>query len=126
MIKIHKRIIARKEDKVFFKKDRQQKNNILINILGKKNNVIRVLRGPQFNYFSKTAQEEFFSREYKIDAAMLFGGATLIGVTQWSWGEKSGPNLKDEGGFGADTKYAGVDKLGHLYSSYILNEILNP
>ena len=54
------------KDKVFFKKDRQQKNNFLINILSKKNNVIRVLRGPQFNYFSKTAQEEFFSREYKI------------------------------------------------------------
>ena len=54
------------KDKVFFKKDRQQKNNFSIDVLSEKNNVIRVLKGPQFNYFSKTAQKEFFTQEYKI------------------------------------------------------------
>ena len=34
--------------------------------MSKKNNVIRVLKGPQFNYFSQSAKKVFFSREYKI------------------------------------------------------------
>ena len=34
--------------------------------MSKKNNVIRVLKGPQFNYFSLSAKKVFFSREYKI------------------------------------------------------------
>ena len=54
------------KDKIFFKKDRRQKNNYSINVLGEGGNVIRVLKGPQFNYFSTVAQNEFFSKEYRI------------------------------------------------------------
>jgi len=32
----------------------------------KTENTIRVLKGPQFHYFSKESQKDFFSREYKI------------------------------------------------------------
>ena len=54
------------KDKIFFKKDRRGKNNHAVSVLSKKNNVIRVLKGPQFNYFSLSAKKVFFSREYKI------------------------------------------------------------
>ena len=53
-------------DKIFFKKDSQKKKNYAIKISSKKNNVVRVLKGPQFDYFSDTAKNEFFSKEYKI------------------------------------------------------------
>ena len=53
-------------DKVFFKKNREVKNNYVLNITSKKGNIVRVLQGPQFNYFSKDSQKEFFSKDYKI------------------------------------------------------------
>ena len=54
------------KNKIFFKKNRIGKNNYVANILTKKNDVIRVLKGPQFEYFSTTSQKEFFSEDYKI------------------------------------------------------------
>ena len=54
------------KNKIFFKKNRIGKNNYAVNISIKKNNAIRVLKGPQFEYFSKTSQKEFFSEDYKI------------------------------------------------------------
>ena len=53
------------KDKIFFKKNRIEKNNYATNILIKKNDVIRVLKGPQFEYFSDSSQKEFFSKDYK-------------------------------------------------------------
>lgn len=54
------------KDKVFFRQNRQQKKNCSVNALSETNSVIRVLKGPQFNYFSDKAQKEFLSKEYKI------------------------------------------------------------
>jgi len=54
------------KNKIFFKKNRIGKNNYAVNISIKKNDVIRVLKGPQFEYFSNTSQKEFFSEDYKI------------------------------------------------------------
>ncbi len=54
------------KNKIFFKKNRIGKNNYAVNISIKKNNAIRVLKGPQFEYFSDTSQKEFFSEDYKI------------------------------------------------------------
>jgi len=54
------------KDKIYFKKDRKDKNNYKINILTKKDKTIRVLRGPQFQYFSEKSKKEFFSKEYEI------------------------------------------------------------
>ena len=54
------------KNKIFFKKNRIGKNNYAVNISIKKNNAIRVLKGPQFEYFSNTSQKEFFSEDYKI------------------------------------------------------------
>ena len=54
------------KNKIFFKKNRIGKNNYAVNISIKKNNAIRVLKGPQFEYFSDTSQKEFFSEDYKV------------------------------------------------------------
>ena len=54
------------KNKIFFKKNRIGKNNYAVNISIKKNDVIRVLKGPQFEYFSDTSQKEFFSENYKV------------------------------------------------------------
>jgi len=54
------------KNKILLKKNRKGKSNYVANISIKKNNVIRVLKGPQFDYFSNTSQKEFFSKDYKI------------------------------------------------------------
>ena len=44
----------------------KNKKNFYINVTNENKNTIRVLEGPQFDYFSKTSQKDFFSKEYKI------------------------------------------------------------
>ena len=46
----------------------------------KNKNIIRVLKGPQFDYFSKESQKDFFSREYKISNLTDRMGMRLEGV----------------------------------------------
>ncbi len=48
------------------KTNRKDRNNYVTNILSEKKNIIRVLKGPQFDYFSELSKKEFFSKEYKI------------------------------------------------------------
>jgi len=54
------------KNKIFFKKNRQEKNNYIISVLNKNNNLIRVLRGPQHDYFSDSSKKDFCSKNYKI------------------------------------------------------------
>ena len=54
------------KDKILIKKNSKEKNNYTTNVSIKKNDVIRVLKGPQFEYFSGTSEKEFFSEDYKI------------------------------------------------------------
>ena len=54
------------KNKIFFKKSRQEKNNYIIRVPGKNNNLIRVLRGPQHDYFSDSSKKDFCSKNYKI------------------------------------------------------------
>ena len=44
----------------------KNKKNFSIKTPSKNKNTIRVLKGPQFDYFSKESQKDFFSKEYKI------------------------------------------------------------
>lgn len=50
----------------------------------------------------------------------LVGAAvvTAWGVAFWDYFTVN-PRMNNEGWFGADTKYGGADKLGHLYSTYL-------
>tara|TARA_Y100000590_G_scaffold375857_1_gene441059 strand:- start:972 stop:1931 length:960 start_codon:yes stop_codon:yes gene_type:complete len=53
-------------DKINIRTNRRNEKNFLANISEEDKNTIRVLKGPQFHYFSKESQKNFFSKEYKI------------------------------------------------------------
>ena len=53
-------------DIIDIKKESKNKKNFSTKVLKKNKNKIRVLKGPQFDYFSKDSQKDFLSKEYKI------------------------------------------------------------
>ncbi len=57
----------------------------------------------------------------KWDIIGIYGLTTIFGINNWDWGS-SGFHFKNEGWFGTDTKYGGMDKLGHAYTGYLLTE----
>lgn len=63
------------------------------------------------------------STENWLEIAGVFGGITYLGAKEWEWGSSSF-KFNDEGWFGMDTGSGGADKLGHLYSSYVMTEFL--
>lgn len=65
----------------------------------------------------------FFDQSSAIvwDIAAVYGITTAFGLKNWDWGS-SGFHFESEGWFGEDTKYGGVDKLGHAYTGYLLTE----
>ena len=54
------------KNKIPLKTNRKDKNNYTANVSFERKNIIRVLKGPQFDYFSESSKKEFFSKEYKI------------------------------------------------------------
>ena len=55
------------------------------------------------------------------------GGALAItawGLVHWDYFERS-PHADSEGWFGADTKFGGADKLGHVYTGYVTGRALS-
>jgi len=54
------------KDKIIIKRSSDGKKNFRTKVLNKTGNIIRVLQGPQFDYFSKDSQKDFFSKDYKI------------------------------------------------------------
>jgi len=54
------------KNKIPLKTNREGKNNYTANVSFEEKNIIRVLKGPQFDYFSELSKKEFFSKEYKI------------------------------------------------------------
>lgn len=59
----------------------------------------------------------------KYEIAALGGGITYLGAKEWNWGSSSF-NFNNEGWFGMDTGSGGIDKLGHMYSSYLIAETI--
>tara|TARA_B100001750_G_scaffold246786_1_gene270244 strand:+ start:954 stop:1913 length:960 start_codon:yes stop_codon:yes gene_type:complete len=53
-------------DKIFIKKDSKDKNNYKIEDDTENTSLIRVLKGPQYDYFSDSSKKDFFSKKYKI------------------------------------------------------------
>ena len=53
-------------DKINIKINSKNKKNFLTKVLNNSKSTIRVLKGPQFHYFSKESQKNFFSKEYRI------------------------------------------------------------
>ena len=54
------------QDKIYYKKDCTDQNNLIETSSYSENNVIRVLKGPQYDFFSEDTQKKFFSTLYKI------------------------------------------------------------
>jgi len=53
-------------DKINIRINSKNKKNFSTKVPKKNKSTIRVLKGPQFDYFSKESQKDFFSKEYKI------------------------------------------------------------
>lgn len=66
-------------------------------------------------------QKSLLDAKYEI--AAVGGGITYLGVKEWNWGSSSF-RFNDEGWFGMDTGSGGMDKLGHMYSSYLIAEAI--
>ena len=69
------------KDKIIIKRNSNNKKNFETKVLIKEKNIIRVLKGPQFDYFSKESQKDFFSKNYKITNLTDRMGMRLEGTT---------------------------------------------
>lgn len=58
----------------------------------------------------------------KWELTAIIGAKALLGINTWNWGSSSSFTFNNEDWFSMDTGSAGADKLGHMYSSYLLNE----
>ena len=88
-----------------------------------------------YTFLNKEKKESFFDslssfddwpRKKKTIALNVASVATVMAIGTASWDYYSSSfDYIDEGWFGADTKYGGVDKLGHAYSAYALTDFYN-
>ena len=69
------------KDKIIIKRDSINKKNFETKVIIKDRNIIRVLKGPQFDYFSKESQKDFFLKDYKITNLTDRMGMRLEGTT---------------------------------------------
>ena len=81
-------------DKINIKTNNKNKKNFLTKFSNKNINTIRVLKGPQFNYFSTESKKDFFSKDYKITnltdrMGMRLEGPTIKNILS--------PNIRSEG-----------------------------
>ena len=53
-------------DKINIKSNRTNNKNFITNFSNNEKDTIRVLKGPQFDYFAKESQKDFFSKTYKV------------------------------------------------------------
>lgn len=64
------------------------------------------------------------------NAVIIGGGAALVGAyglsSWWEVGFDGDFETANEGWFGRDTEYGGIDKLGHGYSNYATVRLLTP
>ncbi len=69
------------KDKIIIKRNSINKKNFEAKVIIKDRNIIRVLKGPQFDYFSKESQKDFFLKDYKITNLTDRMGMRLEGAT---------------------------------------------
>ena len=81
-------------DKINIKINSKNKKNFLTKVPIKNKNTIRVLEGPQFNYFSRESQKNFFSKEFKISNLTDRMGMRLEGVVMENI---ASTNIRSEG-----------------------------
>lgn len=59
----------------------------------------------------------------KWEVGLVTAEALREGLSDWNWGSRSSFKAAHEGWLGAGTKSGGADKFGHMYSSYLMNEL---
>ena len=69
------------DDKVIINKNSKNKNNFKAANSSEDINTIRVIKGPQYNYFSEESKKKFFSQNYKITNLTDRMGMRLQGVS---------------------------------------------
>lgn len=69
-----------KGDKLLLKENNKKEKNFFTNITKKTKKIIRVLKGPQYNYFSDKSKNEFVSGDFKITNLTDRMGMRLEGV----------------------------------------------
>ena len=69
------------KDKIIIKRNSNNKKNFETKVPIKNRNIIRVLKGSQFDYFSKESQKDFFLKDYKITNLTDRMGMRLEGTT---------------------------------------------
>jgi hypothetical protein len=81
------------------------------------------LERPDVSQFDAWNAAVFWDQSMSIkwDILAVYGLTTAFGLSNWEWGS-SGFHFENEGWFGEDTKYGGMDKLGHAYTGYLLTE----
>jgi hypothetical protein len=71
-------------------------------------------------------KKEFLTRDRKV--ILLNGGSwaaiMAYGIAEWDYNE-SNFHFKNEGWFGRDTSYAGMDKLSHAWSCYVMSHLFS-
>jgi len=82
------------KDKIIIKRNSSNKKNFETKVPIKDKNIIRVLNGPQFDYFSKESQKDFFSKNYKITNLTDRMGMRLEGTVIKN---TVSPNIRSEG-----------------------------
>ena len=69
------------EDKITTNQNRKNENNFKVNISSENSNTIRVLKGPQYDFFSEKSKKLFFSQLYKVSNLTDRMGMRLEGQT---------------------------------------------
>ncbi|MGZ6228608.1 MAG: DUF2279 domain-containing protein [Candidatus Binataceae bacterium] len=95
----------------------------------------RKKKKPSLNFDYLSAKPEPPTRPYSADiasqhigtlslelAALAAVGIT-VGVYQWGWGENNF-HVTQEGWFGKNTTYGGIDKLGHAWSAQLMSDYI--
>jgi hypothetical protein len=77
---------------------------------------------PTWGKKAQPEKEEFLTRGQKMLLLNVGSMTTILiyGLVDWDYGDSSF-NFKNEGWFEQDTKYGGVDKVGHLWTGYMLS-----
>jgi Predicted periplasmic lipoprotein (DUF2279) len=72
------------------------------------------------------ARAEEMSAERKVFWLNTAAMGTIVtwGVINWDYGQRT-PNARSEGWFGRETKSGGADKLGHLYTAYLVSHLFS-
>jgi len=83
-----------------------------------------ILYGDE-NTYDKNENLTFYGAVDRIkwELAAVTAGTLYTGISKWNWGSSNSFKISHEGWFGMDTGSAGSDKIGHMYSTFLISEL---